>query len=71
MFNNIDLYYWATASSSEIDFIIYNEEGIIPIEVKANSIQLMFATRQVTKYTNICLWCLQNICKVLYDRWRV
>lgn len=36
MFNNIDLYYWATASSSEIDFIIYNEEGIIPIEVKAS-----------------------------------
>ena len=36
MFNNIDLYYWATASSSEIDFIIYNEDGIIPIEVKAS-----------------------------------
>ena len=36
MFNNIDLYYWATASSSKIDFIIYNEDGIIPIEVKAS-----------------------------------
>ena len=36
MFNNIDFYYWATASSSEIDFIIYNEDGLIPIEVKAS-----------------------------------
>lgn len=36
MFNNVDLYYWAVASSSEIDFIIYNEDGIIPIEVKAS-----------------------------------
>ena len=36
MFNNVDLYYWAVASSSEIDFIIYNEDGIIPIEAKAS-----------------------------------
>lgn len=35
IFNNVPLYYWATASNSEIDFIIYNEDGIIPIEVKA------------------------------------
>ena len=35
IFNNIPVYYWATASNSEIDFIIYNEDGIIPIEVKA------------------------------------
>lgn len=36
IFNNVDLYYWATASSSEINFIIYNDDGIIPIEVKAS-----------------------------------
>ncbi len=36
IFNNVSLYYWATASNSEIDFIIYNEDGIIPIEVKAS-----------------------------------
>ena len=35
IFNSIPVYYWATASNSEIDFIIYNEDGIIPIEVKA------------------------------------
>ena len=35
IFNNISVYYWATASNSEIDFIIYNEDGILPIEVKA------------------------------------
>ncbi|MBO5349881.1 MAG: ATP-binding protein [Clostridia bacterium] len=35
IFNNIPVYYWATQSNSEIDFIIYNEDGIIPIEVKA------------------------------------
>ncbi len=36
IFNNVPLYYWATASNSEIDFIIYNQDGIIPIEVKAS-----------------------------------
>jgi hypothetical protein len=36
IFNNVALYYWATASNSEIDFIIYNEDGIIPVEVKAS-----------------------------------
>lgn len=36
IFNNVSLYYWTTASNSEIDFIIYNEDGIIPIEVKAS-----------------------------------
>ena len=36
IYNDVPLYYWATASNSEIDFIIYNNDGIIPIEVKAN-----------------------------------
>ena len=37
IYNNIPIYYWATSNSSEIDFIIYNENGIIPIEVKASN----------------------------------
>ena len=36
IFNNVPLYYWTTESNSEIDFIIYNQDGIIPIEVKAS-----------------------------------
>ncbi len=36
IFNNISVYYWTNASNSEIDFIIYNKDGIIPIEVKAS-----------------------------------
>ena len=32
-FNNI--YYWKNNNTAEIDFIIYNNDGIIPIEVKA------------------------------------
>lgn len=36
IFNDISLYYWTNASNSEIDFIIYNQDGIIPIEVKAS-----------------------------------
>ena len=36
IYNGISVYYWATLSNSEIDFIIYNDDGIIPIEVKAS-----------------------------------
>ena len=28
--------YWKTENAAEVDFIIYNDDGIIPIEVKAN-----------------------------------
>ena len=34
--NNISLYYWKSKSDAEIDFIIYNEYGLIPIEVKSS-----------------------------------
>lgn len=34
--NNISLYYWKSKSQAEIDFIIYNEDGLIPIEVKSS-----------------------------------
>lgn len=33
--NEVTVYYWFPTSSEEIDFIIYNNDGIIPIEVKA------------------------------------
>lgn len=34
--NGISLYYWKSNSDAEIDFILYNEDGLIPIEVKAS-----------------------------------
>lgn len=30
------LYYWVNSNQSEIDFLIYNDDGIIPVEVKAS-----------------------------------
>ena len=33
---NISLYYWKSKSDAEIDFLLYNEQGIIPVEVKAS-----------------------------------
>lgn len=33
--NGISLYYWKS-NHSEIDFLLYNEDGIIPVEVKAS-----------------------------------
>lgn len=35
--NNKSLYYWNSGNKAEIDFIIYNKDGIIPIEVKASN----------------------------------
>lgn len=34
--NGISLYYWKSNSDAEIDFILYNQDGLIPIEVKAS-----------------------------------
>ena len=34
--NNIPLIYWESGNKAEVDFILYNDNGIIPIEVKAN-----------------------------------
>lgn len=51
IFNNNDLYYWTTNSNSEIDFLIYNEDGIIPIEVKASdNIQSKSLNEYVKRY---------------------
>jgi len=29
------LYYWHSENTAEIDFLLYNNDGIIPVEVKA------------------------------------
>lgn len=34
---DISLYYWTYGSNAEVDFIIYNEDGIIPVEVKSGN----------------------------------
>lgn len=34
--NKNDLYYWNSSNKAEIDFLLYNDDGIIPVEVKAN-----------------------------------
>lgn len=34
--NKNDLYYWSSLNKAEIDFLLYNDDGIIPVEVKAN-----------------------------------
>lgn len=31
-----DLYYWRSKSKSEVDFLLYTKDGIIPVEVKAS-----------------------------------
>ena len=33
--NGFKLYYWHNSNTSEIDFILYTNDGIIPVEVKA------------------------------------
>lgn len=33
--NNNSLYYWNSGNKAELDFVIYNDDGIIPLEVKA------------------------------------
>lgn len=35
--NNNPLIYWESGNQAEIDFLLYNDDGIIPIEVKANN----------------------------------
>lgn len=33
--NDISLYYWTYGRNAEVDFIIYNDDGVIPVEVKS------------------------------------
>lgn len=34
--NNISLYYWNSTNRAEVDFLLYNKDGIIPVEVKSS-----------------------------------
>lgn len=34
--NHYSLYYWNSTNKAELDFIIYHEDGLIPVEVKAS-----------------------------------
>ena len=34
--NGITLNYWKSKNNAEIDFLLYNDDGIIPVEVKAD-----------------------------------
>ncbi|MDR1018472.1 MAG: DUF4143 domain-containing protein [Lachnospiraceae bacterium] len=34
--NNIDLYYWNPDTKAEVDFVLSNKDGIIPVEVKSS-----------------------------------
>ena len=35
--NQFDLYYYRSDNTSEVDFLLYTKNGIIPLEVKAGS----------------------------------
>jgi len=49
--NGLPLYYWKSLNSAKIDFIIYNNDGIIPIEVKSgNNTQSKSLKVYVEKY---------------------
>ena len=43
------LMYWESGNVAEVDFIIYNDDGIIPIEVKANVI------KSIPLYATFCI----------------
>ena len=35
--NDVSLFYWKSNNNAEVDFILYNTDGLIPIEVKASN----------------------------------
>ena len=47
--NKHTLMYWESSNQAEIDFIIYNDDGIIPIEVKADD---NVGSKSLKIYTN-------------------
>lgn len=36
LINKHTLMYWESGNQAEVDFILYNDDGLIPVEVKAN-----------------------------------
>jgi predicted AAA+ superfamily ATPase len=46
-----DLYFWTSANSAEIDFVLDTEDGIIPVEVKASdNVRAKSLSAYVEKY---------------------
>lgn len=37
LINNHNLMYWESGNQAEVDFILYTDDGLIPLEVKANN----------------------------------
>lgn len=35
--SNLELYYWTSKNKARVDFLLYNKDGIIPIEVKSSN----------------------------------
>ncbi len=49
--NGNRLYYWLNENQSEIDFLLYNDDGIIPVEVKAaDNTQAKSLKNYIAKY---------------------
>ena len=54
--NGIDLYYWLSGGIVEIDFLLYNDDGIIPVEVKvANNTQSKSLKTYIWKNLNLIM----------------
>lgn len=54
--NGIDLYYWLSGGIAEIDFLLYNDDGIIPVEVKvANNTQFKSLKTYIWKNLNLIM----------------
>ncbi len=50
--NGFDLYYWKNKNEAEVDFLIYNKDGIIPVEVKAGDFSKSKSLNQYIKTYN-------------------
>ena len=48
--NGHDLYYWKNDATSEVDFLLYTKDGIIPVEVKAGD---STQAKSLSVYNNI------------------
>lgn len=49
LINNHNLMYWESGNQAEVDFILYNDDGLIPVEVKAND---NIGSQSLKVYTN-------------------
>jgi len=50
-FRSFDIHYWRTQSGAEVDFVLYfNEDNLIPIEVKYRNLQKATITRSLRSF---------------------